>query len=235
MRASRSSPVGGGDKSHSKSVLTVHGSSDLGMAGALDVSASRDARPLEVKDVAYSGLLARVHGSPDPRAMRASRSSKGEGGDRGHSESAPAVHGSSGLSMADALDVSFPRGARQSNEKEKVLADPPPPEMYVKVALSVEEDGTALLILSSSESEGRAEKESVESTPHSPAEPIRIGGSDYVQAGCEAGENKEAEALEFMVNGLPSLSPSPPPMHMDEGHGELGRAGSSQLTEGART
>eukprot|EP00965_Chrysotila_dentata_P081291 2684501-Pleurochrysis_carterae.AAC.2 len=72
MVASRSSPVGGGDKGHSESVLTVHGSSDLGMAGALDVSAPCDARPLEVRDDSYSDLLAGVRGSPDPRAMRAS-------------------------------------------------------------------------------------------------------------------------------------------------------------------
>eukprot|EP00965_Chrysotila_dentata_P081975 2705171-Pleurochrysis_carterae.AAC.1 len=84
--------------------------------------------------------------------------------------------------MADALDVSSPLDACQSDKKEKVFADPPLPEMYVKVALAVEEDGTAVLILSSSASEGRAEKESVESTPHSPAEPIRTGESDYAQA-----------------------------------------------------
>eukprot|EP00965_Chrysotila_dentata_P084637 2793457-Pleurochrysis_carterae.AAC.2 len=76
MRASRSSPVGGKAKVHSKSVSTVHGSSDLGMAGAPDESPSRDARLLEVKDDAYSGLLARVtRESPDPRATKASRSS----------------------------------------------------------------------------------------------------------------------------------------------------------------
>eukprot|EP00965_Chrysotila_dentata_P082536 2724593-Pleurochrysis_carterae.AAC.1 len=164
--------------------------------------------------------------------MRASRSSPVGGGDKGHSESAPAVHGPSGLTMADVLDVSFPHDACQSNEKAKVLADPPPPEMYVKVALAVEEDGTALLIFSSSASKGRAEKESIKSTPHSPTKPICTGGSDYVPACCEAGENKEAEALEFIANRLPSLPPSPPPMHVDEGHGEPGRAGSSQLPEG---
>eukprot|EP00965_Chrysotila_dentata_P248447 6208328-Pleurochrysis_carterae.AAC.3 len=59
---SRLSQVGGRDKGHSESVLPVHRSSDLGMAGALDVSSSRDAHPLEVKDDAYSGLLARVRG-----------------------------------------------------------------------------------------------------------------------------------------------------------------------------
>eukprot|EP00965_Chrysotila_dentata_P168056 5549741-Pleurochrysis_carterae.AAC.1 len=58
MRASRSSRVGGEDKDHLKSVPTVHGSSDLDIVGAFDESSSRDARLLEVKDDAYSGLLA---------------------------------------------------------------------------------------------------------------------------------------------------------------------------------
>eukprot|EP00965_Chrysotila_dentata_P254862 6212019-Pleurochrysis_carterae.AAC.1 len=40
------------------------------------------------------------------------------------------------------------------------------------MVLAVEEDGTALLILSSSASEDRAEKESVEFTRHSPAKPF---------------------------------------------------------------
>eukprot|EP00965_Chrysotila_dentata_P183734 6066756-Pleurochrysis_carterae.AAC.1 len=58
-------------------MLAVHRSSDLGMAGALDVLPPRDARLLEVKDDAYSGLLARnARESPDPRAMRARRSSQ---------------------------------------------------------------------------------------------------------------------------------------------------------------
>eukprot|EP00965_Chrysotila_dentata_P041955 1391845-Pleurochrysis_carterae.AAC.1 len=76
MRASRTSQVGGEDKGHSKSVSAVHGSSDPDMAGAFDESSSRDVRPQEVKDDAYSGLLARVRGSPDPRAIRAIRSSR---------------------------------------------------------------------------------------------------------------------------------------------------------------
>eukprot|EP00965_Chrysotila_dentata_P142705 4716640-Pleurochrysis_carterae.AAC.1 len=70
------------------------------MAGAFDESSSRDVRPLEVEDDAYWGLLARVRRSPDPRATRASRSSRVAGGDQSHSESAPVVHGLSGLDMA---------------------------------------------------------------------------------------------------------------------------------------
>eukprot|EP00965_Chrysotila_dentata_P153888 5086658-Pleurochrysis_carterae.AAC.1 len=65
------------------------------MAGALDESSPRDARLLEVKDDAYSSLLARVRGSPDPSVIRAIRSSRGGGGDKSHSESAPVVHGPS--------------------------------------------------------------------------------------------------------------------------------------------
>eukprot|EP00965_Chrysotila_dentata_P159413 5266476-Pleurochrysis_carterae.AAC.1 len=57
------------------------------MAGALDESSFRDVRSLEVKDDAYSGLLARVRGSPDPRVTRASRSNRIGGGNQGHSES----------------------------------------------------------------------------------------------------------------------------------------------------
>eukprot|EP00965_Chrysotila_dentata_P152495 5039567-Pleurochrysis_carterae.AAC.4 len=84
------------------------------MVGTVDVPPSRDARPLEVKDDARWRLLARVHGSPspDPRAMRASRSSRLGGGNQDHPESVLTVHGSSGLGMARALDVSSPRDAR---------------------------------------------------------------------------------------------------------------------------
>eukprot|EP00965_Chrysotila_dentata_P032084 1069859-Pleurochrysis_carterae.AAC.1 len=75
------------------------------MAGAFDESPLRDARPLEVKDDAYSGLLAKVRGSPDPRAIRASRSSRVGEEDKGHSKSVPAVlHGSSDLDKAGAFD-----------------------------------------------------------------------------------------------------------------------------------
>eukprot|EP00965_Chrysotila_dentata_P096121 3175499-Pleurochrysis_carterae.AAC.1 len=104
MRASRSSRVGGGDKGHLKGVPTVHGFSDLGMAGAFDESPSRDARPLTVKDDAYSGLLARVRGSPYLRAMRASRSSRVGGGDNGHLKDVTTVHGSSDLDMVGAFN-----------------------------------------------------------------------------------------------------------------------------------
>eukprot|EP00965_Chrysotila_dentata_P217334 6189933-Pleurochrysis_carterae.AAC.1 len=65
---------------------TVHGSFGLGMVGALDVSSAPDARLLEEKDNEHSGLLARVRGSPYPRAMRARRSSRVGEGNQDHSE-----------------------------------------------------------------------------------------------------------------------------------------------------
>eukprot|EP00965_Chrysotila_dentata_P023554 780981-Pleurochrysis_carterae.AAC.1 len=98
------------------------------MAGAFEESSFRDARPLEVKDNAYSGLLARVLGSPDLRAMRAIRSSRVGGGEKSHSESAPVVHGPSGLDMAAVLDVSRSEEGRRSDEKGEAFVDPPPPE-----------------------------------------------------------------------------------------------------------
>eukprot|EP00965_Chrysotila_dentata_P055392 1838106-Pleurochrysis_carterae.AAC.1 len=79
--------------------------SGIDMAGIPDVSSSRDARPLEVKNNAYSDLLTKVRGSLVPRAMRASRLSRVGGEDKGHSESVPTVCGPSGLGMASALDV----------------------------------------------------------------------------------------------------------------------------------
>eukprot|EP00965_Chrysotila_dentata_P074580 2463196-Pleurochrysis_carterae.AAC.1 len=82
------------------------------MAGAFDESPFCHARPLEVKDDAHSGLLAVVRGSPDPRAMRANRSSRVGGEDKGHSKSVSAVHGSSDLDMAGAFDELPSRDAR---------------------------------------------------------------------------------------------------------------------------
>eukprot|EP00965_Chrysotila_dentata_P083146 2742657-Pleurochrysis_carterae.AAC.1 len=65
------------------------------MAGAFEESSSRDVRPQEVKGDAYSGLLARMRGSPDLRATWASRSSRDGGGDKSRSEGALVVHGPS--------------------------------------------------------------------------------------------------------------------------------------------
>eukprot|EP00965_Chrysotila_dentata_P014098 467860-Pleurochrysis_carterae.AAC.1 len=111
------------------------------MAGAFDELSSRDVRPLEVKDDAYSGLLARVRGSPDPRTMRAIRSSRVGGGDKSHSKSARVVHGPSGLDMAAVLDVPRSDEGRRPEEKGEALADSPPPETYIEVTLAVEENG----------------------------------------------------------------------------------------------
>eukprot|EP00965_Chrysotila_dentata_P195502 6177029-Pleurochrysis_carterae.AAC.2 len=83
------------------------------MVGALDVPFPRDTRLLKLKDDAHSGLvLARVRGSPDPRVMEASRSSRVGGGDKDHAESLTTVLRSSGLGMAGALDVSSPCDAQ---------------------------------------------------------------------------------------------------------------------------
>eukprot|EP00965_Chrysotila_dentata_P037356 1242887-Pleurochrysis_carterae.AAC.1 len=71
-------------------VSTVPKPSGMDMAGTPEAPPSRDARPLKVKDEAYSGLLARVRGSPDLRAMRTSRASRAGSKDKGHSESVPA-------------------------------------------------------------------------------------------------------------------------------------------------
>eukprot|EP00965_Chrysotila_dentata_P075339 2488253-Pleurochrysis_carterae.AAC.1 len=84
--------------------------------------------------------------------------------------------------MAAVLDVSRSQDGRRSDEEGEAFVDPPQPETYVEVTLAVEENGRALLILSSSMTEGRAGKESVEFTSHSPAEPIRIGGPDHISA-----------------------------------------------------
>eukprot|EP00965_Chrysotila_dentata_P176466 5826936-Pleurochrysis_carterae.AAC.1 len=60
--------------------------------------------------------------------MRARRSSPVGDGNKRYSESAPAVHGPSGLDMAAVLDVSRSQNGCRSDEKEKVFANPPPPE-----------------------------------------------------------------------------------------------------------
>eukprot|EP00965_Chrysotila_dentata_P011655 381742-Pleurochrysis_carterae.AAC.1 len=99
-------------------VSTVPRPSGMDVAGTPEVTPSRDNRLLEVKDDAYSGLLVRVRGSPDLREIRASRSSRIGSKDKGHSESVPAVHGSSDLDMADALDESSPRDARLLEVKD---------------------------------------------------------------------------------------------------------------------
>eukprot|EP00965_Chrysotila_dentata_P158902 5248827-Pleurochrysis_carterae.AAC.1 len=54
------------------------------------------------------------------------------------------------------------------DEKGEAPANPPPPEKHCDMTLTVEEDGETLLIPPPTVKEGQAEKESVESTPHSP-------------------------------------------------------------------
>eukprot|EP00965_Chrysotila_dentata_P133182 4404158-Pleurochrysis_carterae.AAC.1 len=86
-------------------LLAVAKPSGMDMAGTPEVLPSRDPRLLEMKDEAYSGHLARVCGSSDPRAMRASRSNRVGGEDKGHLKSVPTVHGSFDLGIAGALEV----------------------------------------------------------------------------------------------------------------------------------
>eukprot|EP00965_Chrysotila_dentata_P065278 2163229-Pleurochrysis_carterae.AAC.1 len=66
--------------------------------------------------------------------------------------------------------------------------------------MAVEENGRALLIISSSTKEGQAEKESVEFTPHSPAKPIRPGVPDHISTCRKAEEGGQTEALEHLMD-----------------------------------
>eukprot|EP00965_Chrysotila_dentata_P150680 4977997-Pleurochrysis_carterae.AAC.1 len=73
--------------------------------------------------------------------------------------------------------------------------------------------------------ESRAEEESVESTPHSPAKLVRPAGPDHSSACRKAEEGGQTEALEQLMDAPPSLPPSPPPMHPNEAPEESGGAG----------
>eukprot|EP00965_Chrysotila_dentata_P156961 5185801-Pleurochrysis_carterae.AAC.1 len=55
-------------------------------------------------------------------------------------------------------------------------------------------------ILSSTTKEGQAEKESVESTPHSPAKLIHFGGPDHSSACRKAEERGQTEALKHLMD-----------------------------------
>eukprot|EP00965_Chrysotila_dentata_P001942 63397-Pleurochrysis_carterae.AAC.1 len=138
------------------------------MAGAFDELPSRDVRPLEVRDDAYSGLLARVRGSPDPRVTRASRSSRDGSGDKSRPNGTLVMHGSSGLDMTIVLDGTRPGEDCGLDKKGETPANPPPPEKHRKLTLAVEKDDETLLIPPPLVKGGQAEKESVELTPHSP-------------------------------------------------------------------
>eukprot|EP00965_Chrysotila_dentata_P143948 4754886-Pleurochrysis_carterae.AAC.1 len=106
------------DKDGMEWVSTVPKPSGMDMVGTPEVPPSRDACLLEVRDDAYSGLLARVRGSHDPRAIRASRASRVGSKDNGHSKSVSAVHGSSDLDMAGAFEESPLRDARLLEVKD---------------------------------------------------------------------------------------------------------------------
>eukprot|EP00965_Chrysotila_dentata_P089183 2945166-Pleurochrysis_carterae.AAC.1 len=102
--------------------------------------------------------------------------------------------------MAAVFDVSRSEEGRRSDVKGEAFADPPSPETYLEVSLTVEENGRVSLILSSSTKEGRAEKESIEFTPHSPAEPIRPEGPDHISARREAGGREQTGASEHLMD-----------------------------------
>eukprot|EP00965_Chrysotila_dentata_P109217 3609352-Pleurochrysis_carterae.AAC.1 len=72
------------DKDGMEEVSTVPKPSGMDMAGTPEVTPSRNARPLDVRNDAYSGLLARVRGSSDLRAIKASRASRVGSKDKGH-------------------------------------------------------------------------------------------------------------------------------------------------------
>eukprot|EP00965_Chrysotila_dentata_P069818 2306547-Pleurochrysis_carterae.AAC.1 len=59
-----------------------------------------------------------MRGSPDPRAIRASRASQAGGGSKGHSESVPAVRRSSDLDTAGAFDELSPRDVHPLEVKD---------------------------------------------------------------------------------------------------------------------
>eukprot|EP00965_Chrysotila_dentata_P130087 4300488-Pleurochrysis_carterae.AAC.1 len=73
--------------------------------------------------------------------------------------------------------------------------------------------------------EGRAEKESVESTPHFPAKLLSPEEPDHISAGRKAKKGGQTEALEHLMDAPPSLPPSPLPMHPNEAPEESGGAG----------
>eukprot|EP00965_Chrysotila_dentata_P150043 4955709-Pleurochrysis_carterae.AAC.1 len=78
------------------------------------------------------------------------------------------MHGPSGLDMTIVLDGTRSGDNCGLDEKGETPANPPSPEKHREMTFVVEKDDETLLIPPPSEKEGQAEKESVESTPHSP-------------------------------------------------------------------
>eukprot|EP00965_Chrysotila_dentata_P179768 5935582-Pleurochrysis_carterae.AAC.1 len=78
------------------------------------------------------------------------------------------MHGLSGLDMTIVLDGTRPDENCGQDEKGETPANLPPPEKHRELTLAVEKDDETWLISPPSVKEGQAEKESVESTPHSP-------------------------------------------------------------------
>eukprot|EP00965_Chrysotila_dentata_P100674 3326621-Pleurochrysis_carterae.AAC.2 len=106
------------DKDDTERVSAVSKPSGMDMVGIPDVPPFCDARPLEVKDDAHPGLLARVRGSPDPREMRASRSSRAGGADRHDSDGMLAVTKPSDVGMAGTPDEAPSRDAQLLEMKD---------------------------------------------------------------------------------------------------------------------
>eukprot|EP00965_Chrysotila_dentata_P176092 5814306-Pleurochrysis_carterae.AAC.1 len=142
------------------------------------------------------------------------------------------MHGPSGLHMTIVLDGTRSDESCGLDEKGETHVNPPLPEKYREMTLAVEEDGETLLIPPPAVKEGQAEKESVESTPHSMVKPVRPREPELSLACSEAEEGGHTEALEHLMDMPPSLPPSPPPMHLSEASEGQSGAGPSQSPEG---
>eukprot|EP00965_Chrysotila_dentata_P182205 6016731-Pleurochrysis_carterae.AAC.1 len=142
------------------------------------------------------------------------------------------MHGPSGLDMTIVLDGTRLGENCGQDEKGETPAEPPPPEKHCEMTLAVEEDGETLLSPPPMVKEGQAEKESVESAPHSMVKPVRPGEPEFSSACSEAEEGGHTEELEHLMDMPPSLPPSPPPMHPNEASEGPSGAGPSQPPEG---
>eukprot|EP00965_Chrysotila_dentata_P158812 5246046-Pleurochrysis_carterae.AAC.1 len=110
------------------------------------------------------------------------------------------MHGPSGLDMTIVLEGTRSDENSGQDEKGETPANPPPPEKHREMTLAVEKDDETLLIPPPSVKERQAEKESVESTPHSPVKLVRPGESGLSLACREAEAGGHAEALEHLMN-----------------------------------
>eukprot|EP00965_Chrysotila_dentata_P028465 945689-Pleurochrysis_carterae.AAC.1 len=142
------------------------------------------------------------------------------------------MHGPSGLDMTIVLDGTRSDESCGLDGKGETPVKPPLPEEYREITLAMEEDGETLPIPPPAVREGQAEKESVESTPHSMVKPVQPGEPELSLACSEAEEEGHTGALEHLMDMPPSLPPSPPPMHPSEASEGPSGAGPSQSLEG---